>query len=61
MKKEKKNIILYGKNVDDGKDSGVVIGKGIKNEIGKIRNEMYENEEIKNNLKKKMDEFGEKI
>lgn len=58
VNQDKKNILFSGTNVAAGKARGVVIGTGLKTEIGKIRTEMAETDDIKTPLQQKLDEFG---
>ena len=50
-----------GTNVAAGKARGVVVGTGLKTEIGKIHGQMSEDKEIKTPLQQKLDEFGEQL
>ena len=61
VNQDKKNILFSGTNVAAGKARGVVIGTGLNTQIGKIRTEMSETEEIKTPLQQKLDEFGEQL
>merc|ERR1712165_294873 len=61
VNQDKKNIVFSGTNVAAGKARGVVIGTGLSTEIGKIRTEMVETEEMKTPLQQKLDEFGEQL
>lgn len=44
-----------------GKARGVVSGTGMLTEIGKIRRDIAEEEDIKTPLQQKLDEFGEQL
>ena len=61
VNQDKKNILFSGTNIAAGKCRGIVIGTGSNTEIGKIRNEMSETEEMKTPLQQKLDEFGEQL
>lgn len=61
VNQDKKNILFSGTNVAAGKACGIVIGTGLSTEIGKIRKEMTETEEVKTPLQIKLDEFGEQL
>lgn len=61
VNQDKKNILFSGTNIASGKAVGIVIGTGLSTEIGKIRTEMTETEEVKTPLQQKLDEFGEQL
>lgn len=61
VNQDKKNILFSGTNIASGKAVGIVIGTGLSTEIGKIRTEMIETEEVKTPLQQKLDEFGEQL
>ncbi|KAG9508873.1 Calcium-transporting ATPase sarcoplasmic/endoplasmic reticulum type, partial [Fragariocoptes setiger] len=61
VNQDKKNILFSGTNIAAGKACGVVIGTGLSTEIGKIRKEMTETEEVRTPLQQKLDEFGEQL
>lgn len=61
VNQDKKNILFSGTNIASGKATGIVIGTGLSTEIGKIRTEMTETEEVKTPLQQKLDEFGEQL
>jgi len=61
VNQDKKNILFSGTNIASGKAVGIVIGTGLSTEIGKIRTEMSETEEVKTPLQQKLDEFGEQL
>lgn len=61
VNQDKKNILFSGTNVASGKARGVVIGTGLDTQIGKIRQEMTETEEVRTPLQQKLDEFGEQL
>ena len=52
---------LQGTNVASGKARGVVVGTGLNTQIGKIRDQMAADEDIKTPLQMKLDEFGEQL
>ena len=52
---------MQGTNVASGKARGVVVGTGMKTEIGKIRRDISEEEEVKTPLQVKLDEFGQQL
>jgi len=61
VNQDKKNMLFSGTNVSVGKCVGVVVGTGVKTEIGKIRNKIVETENEKTPLQMKLDEFGEQL
>lgn len=61
VNQDKKNILFSGTNIASGKAVGIVIGTGLSTEIGKIRTEMTQTEEVKTPLQQKLDEFGEQL
>jgi Ca2+ transporting ATPase len=61
VNQDKKNILFSGTNIASGKAVGIVVGTGLSTEIGKIRTEMTETEEVKTPLQQKLDEFGEQL
>jgi len=61
VNQDKKNILFSGTNIASGRAVGIVIGTGLSTEIGKIRTEMTETEEVKTPLQQKLDEFGEQL
>lgn len=61
VNQDKKNLLFSGTNVASGKARGVVVGTGTSTEIGKIRDEMADNEEERTPLQQKLDEFGEQL
>lgn len=61
VNQDKKNILFSGTNIASGKAVGIVIGTGLSTEIGKIRTEMTETEEVRTPLQQKLDEFGEQL
>ena len=54
-------LLLQGTNVASGKARGVVIGTGMKTEIGKISKGISEEEDVKTPLQVKLDEFGQQL
>ena len=44
-----------------GKARGLVVGTGLNTQIGKIRDQMASDEEVRTPLQKKLDEFGEQL
>ena len=50
-----------GTNVAAGKARGIVVGTGLNTQIGKIRDQMASDEEVKTPLQMKLDEFGEQL
>ena len=53
--------LLQGTNVASGKARGVVVGTGMLTEIGKIRRDIAEEEDVKTPLQQKLDEFGQQL
>ena len=54
-------FLLQGTNVASGKARGLVVGTGLNTQIGKIRDQMANGEEVKTPLQMKLDEFGEQL
>ena len=44
-----------------GKARGLVVGTGLNTQIGKIRDQMASDEEVRTPLQMKLDEFGEQL
>lgn len=44
-----------------GRGQGIVIGTGMSTEIGKIRRDIAEEEDVKTPLQQKIDEFGQQL
>ena len=44
-----------------GKARGIVVGTGLNTQIGKIRDQMACDEEVRTPLQVKLDEFGEQL
>lgn len=61
VNQDKKNMLFSGTNIASGKATGIVITTGLSTEIGKIRTEMAETEEMRTPLQQKLDEFGEQL
>lgn len=61
VNQDKKNMLFSGTNVASGKARGVVVGTGLNTQIGKIRDQMATDEEVKTPLQMKLDEFGEQL
>lgn len=61
VNQDKKNMLFSGTNVASGKARGIVVGTGMKTEIGKIRRDIAEEEEVKTPLQQKLDEFGQQL
>jgi len=58
---DKKNMLFSGTNVASGKCRGVVVGTGLNTQIGKIRDNIVEQEDEKTPLQVKLDQFGEQL
>lgn len=58
---DKKNMLFSGTNVASGKCKGVVVGTGLNTQIGKIRDNIVEQEDEKTPLQVKLDQFGEQL
>ena len=54
-------VSLQGTNVASGKARGIVTGTGLNTEIGKIRRDIGEEEDVKTPLQVKLDEFGQQL
>ena len=55
------SAFFQGTNVAAGKARGVVVGTGLRTQIGKIRDQIAETEDDKSPLKQKIDEFGQQL
>jgi len=58
---DKKNMLFSGTNVASGKCRGVVVGTGLNTQIGKIRDNIVEQDDEKTPLQEKLDTFGEQL
>jgi Ca2+ transporting ATPase len=61
INQDKINMLFSGTNVASGKARGVVTGTGIMTAIGKIRQDISEEEDMKTPLQIKLDEFGQQL
>lgn len=58
---DKKNMLFSGTNVASGKCTGVVVGTGVNTQIGKIRDNIVDEDDVKTPLQEKLDHFGEQL
>ncbi|XP_065830834.1 sarcoplasmic/endoplasmic reticulum calcium ATPase 2-like isoform X2 [Oscarella lobularis] len=61
VNQDKKNMLFSGTNIASGKCLGIVVGTGLRTEIGKIRDQMVETESERTPLQQKLDEFGQQL
>jgi len=61
VNQDKKNLLFSGTNIAAGKCRGIVVGTGLRTEIGKIRQQMCATQIEKTPLQQKLDQFGQQL